>query len=140
MATFHSKYLSDLVLNWLTNGTQMPTPPTQLYLGLLLTMPTKNDGTGAVEVTGGSYARQPITQAQWAAIITNADNLTEQRSTNATITYNPTANWGTIVGVVLSDALTAGNAEVYGTLTAPSAATSGVPFTITAGNLTLIES
>jgi hypothetical protein len=137
MTTFKSKYYSDLILNWKL-GTQMPTPPANLYLGLLITMPTKNDGTSAVEVSGGSYARVQVTPAEWAAITTAGDNLTEQHSTNAAVTFPAaTANWGTILGGFLADAATAGNTLEYATLASGSQViNSGNQFSLPAGSIT----
>lgn len=110
MTMITSKYHADNILNWEV-GTQMPTPPANLYVGLLTAMPTDNAGTSLVEVTGNNYARAQITPAQWAAITTLGDNLTEQSLTAAGITFaTPSGSgWGTCVGVTLNDALTTGH-------------------------------
>lgn len=75
------------------------------YLALLTTLPTKADGTGLVEVSGGAYARQTVTATtDWGAISTAADNLTRQVSiANEKDFPQATASWGTIVGWALYD-------------------------------------
>ena len=142
MSLQKSKYHSDNILNW-EAGTAMPAAPATLYIALLTTMPTKNDGTSLVEVTGTAYARQAITGATgWNAIATNGDNVTEQTTNNAAITF-PSAgsNWGTVLGTGVYDALTAGNLIEYGTLTSGSqVVNTGNIFSIPIGNLTRQES
>jgi hypothetical protein len=135
MASVINKVFADNVLNW-EKGTQMPTPPSNLYLALLTAMPTKNDGTGLVEVAGGSYARQQITPATWAAITTAADNLTEQAATNADLVFASMPAC-TVVGVALYDALTAGDWTRAIPLTGGSVVVDvGTSFTVASGNLT----
>ncbi len=141
MALQNSKYMSDILLNW-QSGTATPAAPTTLYIALLTTLPTKNDGTGLVEASGTSYARQAITGSSgWNAITTNADNVTEQVTNNAAITWPAAGSaWGTILGIGVYDALTAGNLIEYGTLTSGSQVinTSNV-FSIPIGDLTRQE-
>ncbi len=130
-----SKYAADAYLNW-EKGTTMPAAPSNLYLALLTTMPTDNSGTGLVEVSGTGYARQQITPAQWAAVATSG-SFTETSSTNVTVTF-PAAgsNWGTIVGVALYDASSAGNALRFGTLsTGNQSINTGNIFSVPSGSL-----
>lgn len=110
MSVITSKYHADNILAW-EAGTQMPAPPADLYLGLLTAMPTRNDGTGLAEATGTGYARLSIAPAQWAAITTAGDNVTEQTSNNLDLTYPApgAGGWGTAVGVALFDAASAGH-------------------------------
>jgi hypothetical protein len=103
------------------------TPPSTVYVALYTTAPT--DAGGGTEVSGGSYARQPVTfsAASGGSIINSAD-----------ITFpQATADWGTIVAVGLFDASTAGNLLWYGNLTTSKTVNSGDIFTISAGNLTV---
>lgn len=117
------------------------------WLGLLTTMPTKNDGTSLVEVTGGSYARVAVAAGtDWSAVTTAADNLTRQTSINAAKSFpQATANWGTIVGWALFDASTAGNFRRAGRLVdgggAPTsqAVNTGTTFQFAANSVTLKE-
>lgn len=73
------------------------------YAGLFTTVPA-DDGTGGVEVTGGSYARVGVT-----------NNLTNFPSANPKVNANPvtfaqaSADWGLIKGMGWFDALTVGN-------------------------------
>src|SRR4030095_10664706 len=80
------------------------TPPTTIYIGLMTVAPNE-DGTGGTEVSGGSYARQPITFGAPAA---------GQASNSAQISFPvATANWGTIVGSSLHTALSGGGVWGY---------------------------
>lgn len=126
-----SDYLENKIVDFLFRG-QTFTPPTTLYIALFTTV--DNDaGTARVEVSGGSYARVAITSslANWAgtqgAASTSASNgTTGTTSNNNVITFAaPTANWGTVVGVGLFDAITGGNELAYGALTTPKTISSG---------------
>lgn len=131
MSVVHSKTFLDNLLNW-EAGTQMPTPPTQLYIGLLTAMPTKSDGTSMVEVSGNGYARVAVPAADWAAPTTLGDNLTETTSNNALLSFpTPTpAGWGTVVGYVVCT----NNSALSGSSNWTRAATlTGGNQTITAG-------
>lgn len=100
-----SKYTRDNLLAYLTDQATMPTMPTP-YLALFTTAPTADDGTGGVEVSGGSYARV-ATNGDWAA----ASGTTPVTiANNATISFPAaTANWGTVVAFGIYDAATSGN-------------------------------
>lgn len=135
-------YVTTALLN-VQRGITFPTPPANFYLALYTTMPTKSDGTGAVEVSGGSYARQAIASAtgSWSAPVLQADNVTELISTLATITFpTATSNWGTIAGVALYDASTGGNLWRYGQLSTAYIITSGATASFSAGALSSINS
>src|SRR5260221_5898206 len=54
-----STYLEDKMLNWM-KGTAFGAAPATVYVALFTTAPA-DDGTGAVEVSGGCYARAAIT-------------------------------------------------------------------------------
>lgn len=103
--------------NWLayiTGKTVIPATPTA-YIGLFTTAPTSDSGvTGAVEVSGGSYARQATSAATWNTPTNSSGSepaVTPAFISNAVaITYPiATANWGTVVAFGLFDALTVGN-------------------------------
>ncbi|WP_176307823.1 phage tail fiber protein [Burkholderia ambifaria] len=83
-------------------GVQAYTMPTTVYVGLYTTTPQMPAGTGGVEVSGGGYARQPIT---WT--VTGSGPAT---ASNAALVQFPTAtaDWGTITGAGLFDAATGG--------------------------------
>ncbi len=99
------------------------TGPATLYLGLYTTADNTMD-TG-VEVTGGSYARVAITSslANWsgtqgAGTTTVSTGTSGRISNNNAITFPaPTANWGTVVGIGIHDALVGGNLLYFAPLT-----------------------
>jgi hypothetical protein len=136
MAKFVGQYVQDKLVGWLF-GSAMGAAPTA-YAALCTTAPTAIDGTGLVEVSGGSYARQAVGSA--GATSTNGAGTTavRQASASGTITFpQASANWGTIVGVAFYDAPSAGNLLGYGDLTASQVVNSGNTFVLSAGNLTL---
>jgi hypothetical protein len=143
MATHHSKYLSDAILN-VARGTTFPTVPANFYVALFTTMPTKADMTGAVEPSGDGYARQALatSTASWGAPATQGDNITEQIALTPVITFpaDTTANWGTILGFALYDAVTVGNCWIYGTLTANQVVNVGNQLQFNAAGITWSES
>lgn len=130
MAAF-SDYLENKMVDFLFRG-QTFTPPATLYIALFTT--ADNDaGTARVEVSGGSYARAAVTSslANWAGTQGAATTAASTGNTGTTSNNNaipfpaPTANWGSIVGIGIFDAATAGNELWYGTLTTPKTVNSG---------------
>lgn len=75
-------------------------------------------------MTGGSYARVPVTSAlaawagtQAAASTVASSGATGTTSNNAILTFPaPTANWGVVTGFAIYDAATVGNMLIYGAL------------------------
>lgn len=110
MAGGKSKTVSDAALALDTGAAR--------YLALLTTLPTTNTGTGLVEVTAANgYARILINSADWGAVSTAADNLTEQVSIAVEKDFaQATAAWGTVVGWALYDAATLGTLRRWGPL------------------------
>lgn len=93
------------------------------HLALYTTNPTAA-GTGT-EVTGGSYARQPITFGSiTGGSISNSAVISFTGVPTATITH-----WG------IKDALTGGDLKVYGALTSSIASVSGDEVQFPIGNL-----
>ena len=79
-------------------------PDDNVWLALFTVAPAE-DGTGGTEVSGGSYARQPIS---FAAASTTGGNTT--KANDAVLTYPAaSAAWGQIVAYGVMDASTAGN-------------------------------
>jgi len=107
------------------------TGPTTLWVGLFTANPT--DTGGGTEVTGGAYARVAVTSAlanwagtQGAASITVSSGSSGATSNNNPVTFPaPTANWGVITGFGMFDAVTAGNSQFYGALTASKTVNNG---------------
>jgi hypothetical protein len=112
-----SDYLNSAILNWL-KGTTFLAAPATTYVALFTTAPTSDAGTGGTEVSGGAYARQPITSSTGWSAISGGATVAEQISNGAVITFpTPTVSWGTVVAVGLYDAVTAGNLLYFATIT-----------------------
>lgn len=136
MANATAKVLADDILNWI-KGTAFPAVNSNLYVALLTAVPTKNDGTGLTEVSGSSYAREAIADTGWSAISLAADNIHDQISNSAAVTFpTVTTSAYTVVGVALYDALTAGNLLAYAAVTS-QAVSVGNAYQIAAGSLVL---
>lgn len=121
-----SDYLENVVINHLLRN-QAFTPPATVYVGLFTTAPT--DAGGGVEVSGGGYARQPVTLAAASGGAT---------SNSADVTFpQATANWGTVVATGLFDASTAGNLLAWANLTTAKTVNTGDVLSFPAGNLTI---
>lgn len=77
-----------------------------LHVALFTTQPAE-DGTGGVEVSGGSYARLATAATDWNAATATDPTITD----NATVITFPeaTGSWGTVVSFGLFDAASAGN-------------------------------
>lgn len=85
------------------------TEPTA-YVALFTTAPTADDGTGAVEVSGGSYARQATSVATWTAASAPPPLITN----GAAIVFpTATADWGTVIAGGLYDAASGGNLLIW---------------------------
>lgn len=105
---------------------QALTAPATYYIALFTTA-TGETGTGATEVTGGSYARASIASslANWEA--TQGGGSTAVSSGTSGIVKNlvpvtytdPTADWGLCTHVGFFDAPTGGNMWLYGPLAVP---------------------
>lgn len=129
MTDAKTDYLENAILDHVLRNTTY-TSPASIYIGLFTTMPS-DDGTGGVEVSGGSYARQLV-----------AFNAASGGSTanTALVTFpTATASWGTVLGVGLFDASTGGNLLYYGTLTTSKAVGTGDTISFSAGALTVAE-
>lgn len=126
-----SDYLENKIIDWLFRG-QAYTPPATLYFALLTTN-TDDDGSPLVEVSGGSYARVGVAASlanfagtQSAGSTTVSTGNTGTTSNNAAITFPaPTANWGSVTGLALYDAASAGNMLFYTALTVAKTVNNG---------------
>ncbi len=79
------------------------------YVALYTTVGS-DDGTGFVEVSGGSYARYASGSGDWGPISgSSPTTLVNQTAFNFP---TPTTNWGTVYGWGLVDAPTSGNIGV----------------------------
>ncbi len=131
-------YLEDQVLNWL-KGTTFVAPTTNVYVALFTTAPA-DDGTGYVEVSGGSYARVLMARSTaWSAI--TGGTAPHQISNNSVLTFpTPSANWGTVVAIGIFDVVTlnSGNLLYWNTITS-QVINSGVIASIGIGSLIVTE-
>ena len=133
-----SQYLENAMLNWL-KGTTFVAAPTTVYVALYTTAPTDDSGAGAVEVSGGSYARASITTSSGWSTISGAPSAPAQISNGSTITFaTPTASWGTVVAIGIYDASSAGNLLYWNTITS-QAIGSGVVASFAASALIVTE-
>jgi len=96
--------------------------PAGIYIGLYTTAPT--DAGGGTEVSGGSYARVAVTQADtsWDAPVAG-DGHTQ--NSNDIVFPAPTADWGQVVAVGIFDASTGGNLLMWATLATPKTVNNG---------------
>ncbi|MBR1198822.1 hypothetical protein JQ574_22760 [Bradyrhizobium sp. AUGA SZCCT0158] len=124
-----TRYIRKKILDDL-NGVAAYSPPA-LYLSLHTDDPG-DTGSHANEVSGGGYARQPLSGVMGAA---DASGF----SVNTTlITFGPaSADWGTITYLAVEDALTGGNMVCPGSPALPRTITSGQPLQIPVGQLRL---
>lgn len=101
-----SDYAAKHILDWVTGKTAMPSLPTA-FIALFTTAPTADDGTGAVEVSGGSYARVSTAGTDWNAAAGSAPSTTSNSATKSFPAA--TGSWGTVVAWGIYDASSAGN-------------------------------
>jgi len=131
-----STYREDKQLNWM-KGTAFGAAPATVYVALFTTAPA-DDGTGGVEVSGGSYARAAITTSTGFSAISGG-TAPHQISNAATVTFaTPTANLGTIVAFGVYDALTTDNL-LYSNTISSQVINNGVVASFAAGALIVSE-
>lgn len=125
-------YTEELALKYLLTTDATITRPTAWFVGLFTAAPS--DTGGGTEVSGGNYARQPVTFSVAAA----GSPATTTATNTATITF-PTANanWGTITHVGVFTLVTSGTLLFHGAVTVSKTIESGDTFQITAGNLSI---
>jgi hypothetical protein len=128
MADNLSDYAENALLDHSVNDGAMTVPG--CFLALFTAAPS--DSGGGTEVSGGSYARQSVPAASWAAASGGS------KTTSADVNFpTASASWGTITHIGLFDAVTAGNLLWHGPLTASKAIGSGDVFRMASGQLTL---
>lgn len=130
-----SIYLQDGLLNHLFR-TATFSKPANLYVGLYTAMPTSSGG--GTEVSGGSYARIGLgpADASWAAP-TQVSSAAQTKNSSIINFGTATANWGTILGFGIFDALTVGNMLIFGTLTANKTVNTNDAFQFPVNQLTV---
>jgi hypothetical protein len=129
VADAKTTYLSNALLNAVLRNVAF-TSPTTVYAGLHTAQANPEAGT-VTEVAGGSYARQavPFAAPSGGICANNADVVFPIAS----------ANWGTIMGGGIYDAVTAGNLLYYGTLTVAKTINTSDQFKFLTGALSAQE-
>ena len=116
-----TNYTQNKIIDWLFRG-QVFAPPATLYFALVTT--ASSAAANGTEVAGNNYARVAVASslANWAgtqgAGTTAASSGTSGATSNNGVLLWPTpsASWGTIVGVEVWDAATAGNYLMFAPL------------------------
>ncbi len=119
MASGSYAYLSSKLLNNWFNGAvyTFPVGATSIYIGWYTTTPNATAGSGT-EASGGNYARTVIVNNNTTAFPTIGATV-QIITNNITIgTAAMTAALGTITGISILDASSAGNGLVFGDLSA----------------------
>lgn len=131
-----TNYSEDIILNSWFRGTSAY-KPSAIYVGLLTAVTDAEAGT-VTEVSGGSYARQQITQVNgsWNAP-TNVSGA--QTITNVSAVTFPTASasWGTVTHIGIYDASTSGNLLMVIDLNSSRTISNGDTFTLPAANISI---
>ena len=127
MAGNKSDHFENAVLNTLRN---VSLAVANVYVALFITMPAE-DGSGAVEPSGGAYARTAVTfNAPVGGTMANAADV---------IFAQATASWGLVLGFGLYDSSVGGNLLYFNTLTNSKQIDAGDQFRFPAGQLTVSE-
>lgn len=86
--------------------------PATWYVGATTTTPN-DDGTGFTEPVGGAYARVTVTNnvTNFPAATTTSGRSVKKNGTKITFP-NPTATWGSLLGVGFFTAATGGTPEI----------------------------
>lgn len=128
-------YFEEVIVRWACRNTAPPTPPTALFVALYTTLPAE-DGTGGVEVSGGSYARVSVTTGTSGSGAGSGwtDPGTGVSTNVADIVFTTaSAPWGTIVGAARLDASSGGNIIDISPIGTPVAVGTGATFKILVG-------
>lgn len=129
-------FLANEMLDHILDGASF-TQPAAAWLALYTTMPNAAD-SGGVEVTGGAYARLTCHgAAKWDAV-NNPGGFT---ANTAIETFTAaSADWGTVVGMGIKTASTAGSLLFFKTLTASKTVYNGDTFRFSAGAIDITVS
>lgn len=121
-----SNYLENALINAVLRNTSYVSPTT-VYVALFTTDPT--DAAAGTEVSGGSYARQPV--------MFGAPN--DGAASNAADVNFPiaTEDWGTVSHAAVYDAATGGNMLFHAPSTFSKQITTGDQYVVRTGQLTV---
>jgi hypothetical protein len=121
-----SNYLENALLNAVLRNTSYTSPST-VFVSLYTSDPT--DAGSGTEVSGGSYARKPVTFG-------SPSNGVALNS--AAVEFDQaTASWGTVGYMGIMDAVTTGNLLFHSPLTTAKTIESGDIFKFAVGNISV---
>lgn len=106
-----SDYLENALITHIFRNTDF-TRPANIYLALFTVAPS--DAGGGTEVSGGSYAREPVPTGASSAWDAASGGATQ--NTGVETFPTATADWGEVVAMALFDAVTVGNMLFWGFL------------------------
>lgn len=135
-----SDYLEQNLLDHIFNTPSFAQPAT--WIALYTTMPDEADA-GGVEVSGGAYARQQVNvnggaSPTWDLAVTEGGGGFEVDNTHEVAWPQATALWGTILGMAVRDAVTAGNLIFLKTLATSKTVDIDDTFKFPVGDLSII--
>jgi len=128
MASNLALYAENKILELLVGKTAFATPTA--YIGLFTVIPDE-DGADGTEASLGNYERKSTAGADWGAAAAGAI----QNANDITFIECAAANWGTIVGIGIWDADTAGNMIFWMPLGANKVVDIGDTFRLEAGDI-----
>jgi hypothetical protein len=139
MAGSKSAYLEKKLLDHTLGNTAYTAPGTVYVLLSTSVFDPTVTGSTVAEVSGGSYARQSLTNN--TTNFPNASGSSPSAKSNGTGVSFPTAtaSWGTIQSVYLVDASSGGNILYGADLSAPATINTGSSFSIPAGQFVFAE-
>jgi hypothetical protein len=127
MASAFSEYLENALLNATLRGITY-IAPSSVYIGLFTGDPTDTSING-LEVSGGSYARQPA--------FFNEPTKGSSSTSGDILFPTATSNWGTIAFIGIFDAESDGNLLYVSPLIMAKQISSDDQFKISAGSITV---
>lgn len=134
-----SDYLANNLLNFMFRNQAFSSPAT--YVALVTAATVDSDtGSTITEVSGGSYARVQVNVNGGASPTWDLAAAGLVDNTHAIAFAEATASWGTLVGIAIVDAATAGNLLVYDNGMADQAVGSGDTVSFPVGDLDITMS
>lgn len=126
-----SDYLENKLIDHIFRATSYTMPAT-LYVALYTASPTDTGGGTEVSTSGTNYARVALNPSvsNWLSTNGTASGASSgtggTTSNNATITFGaPSASWGSITHVAITDASSAGNVLFWSALTVAKTVNNG---------------
>lgn len=131
-----SNFLANELLDHVFNNLAYTSPQGNTFVGLVTAATVDGDtGSTITEVSGGSYARVEVNPNGGASPTWDLSAAGLVDNTHAIAFATATASWGTVVGVVICDALSAGNLLLYDNAMADQAVATDDTVTYPIGDL-----